>query len=357
MGRFTLPLIGGNGNWGAALNRNFNLIDTELSRMNGTINSLHSIIGGKTPYIKMDDEQYFVGFEEIQNEKEEYIVNIYYYSKSPINAAKEAPGENDKPTLYYNSTLKEWEKSRPVIGLGAYVLFYIYVSEESVEGGSTEESVEGGSTKRESLLPGEQSFERGDFAVIVEEFGSIYGNNYVSSIYKKFPALGEYYLPVENANKPYEFTLVPTNYVDWYKLAAVNNPRIIYDLPSIGLSTFNYFSFTKTTEGGATFTINGVTPPDGATGFNAEKQIGTIDLAFLDYNAQDYTLNINWYIGIAPIFISHYIEKTTTEDGKIKLTIIFDCSGIIPSETLKCEVSVSHRSDMVYPVAIIEGQI
>lgn len=351
MGRFNLPVIGSSGNWGAALNNNFNLIDMELSRMNGTINSLHSIIGGKTPYIKMEDEQYFVGFEEIKNDQDDYIVKVYYYSRSAasIEGRENGPKEEtegfdgDDAQLVYNYTKGRWE-TPPIIGLGAYVLFYKKL-------GTRLEGVE-------SLLPGEQNFERGDFAVVTEEFGSIYGNNYVSSVYKKFPALGEYYLPKENEGAPYDFILEPTNYVDWFLKAKVGEPKIIYPFPSIGLSSFNTFTFNQNS-----ISINGDAETSGNSSVDTVTKIASVTLDFAAYegsNIDDYTVVTNWRINSTPVFISNSIEKTSSSNSNnntnIQVIISFDYSGIADSETLTCDVSISHKKDMAYTKIVSSGE-
>lgn len=351
MGRFDLPVVGSKENWGATLNKNFNLIDIELSRMNGTINSLHSIIGGKTPYVKMEDDQYFVGFEETKNEQDDYIVNIYYYSRSvkSIEGRDKGPKgktedfEGDKESFVFNYTKRKWENP-PIIGLGAYVLFYKKL-------GTKLEGVE-------SLLPGEQNFERGDFAVVTEEFGSIYGNNYVSSVYKKFPALGEYYLPKENEGAPYDFILEPTNYVDWFLKAKVNEPKIIYPFPSIGLSSFNTFTFNQNS-----ISINGVAGTSGNSSVNAVTKIASVTLNFAAYEGagiDDYTVVTNWRINNTPVFVSNSIAKTSSlnsnNNTNIQVIISFDYSGIADSETLTCDVSISHKKDMAYTKIVSSGE-
>lgn len=346
MGRFNLPVIGSSGNWGAALNNNFNLIDIELSRMNGTINSLHSIIGGKTPYIKMDDDLYFVGFEETNNDQDDYIVKVYYYSRSPESIVGRENGpidEDDDAKFVYNYTKRKWE-SPPIIGLGAYVLFYEKLETE-LEG-------------VESLLPGEQDFERGDFAVVTEEFGSIYGDNYTSSVYKKFPALGEYYLPKENEGAPYDFILEPTNYVDWFLKAKVNEPKIIYPFPSIGLSSFNTFTFNQNS-----ISVNGDAGTPGNSSVNTVTKIASVTLDFAAYEGSDiddYTVVTNWRINNTPVFISNSIAKTSSlnsnNNTNIQVIISFDYSGIADDETLTCDVSISHKKDMAYTKIVSSGE-
>ena len=300
--QFQFPEIGSKGNWGTAINSNFRIVDRELRKIYSNINALQSLLGSNMPYVKLDDYKYFVSF--VDDDVSKTIV-IKYFNKT------HAAGDGEGTATYtYDYDSNVWTPSAPPAGTAAYVIQGL----------------------NSSGLPGGQTFERGDFAVVVEEFGSIYGNNFVSRIYKKYPTLGEYYIPQENQQAPYKLIFTKTNYVDWFQISE----PIKFLLPNIGLSTFNYFTYKN-----RTYTINGenTSVVDNTISF-------TFEMSDAESAGDNYTFTLNWFINDAPLFVSHYVTRSV-ENGALTMSIHWDPSGILENETVRCEVSVAHKNDMI----------
>ena len=89
--RMEMPIIGATGNWGSALNKNFQIIDGEISKIYSSINGLQQLVGANVPYIKVDEALYFVVIRYVSKTDNSLIENetlesgsyvLYYFPKT-----------------------------------------------------------------------------------------------------------------------------------------------------------------------------------------------------------------------------------------------------------------------------------
>jgi len=334
-----LPIIGQSGNWGRAVNQNFNIIGDEINKIYNNMNTLQYLIGANVPYIKVDEEQYFVIISCLSKEITENGVTLptgsyilRYYKKD--NSIRESVITTPSKT-YYLSAVPEssWRPAIPTF-VGAYVVGFDndYQSEINYEDLADKQE-----SPFDSIF---ENFVRGDLIVPVPEFGSIYGDNLTIN-FKKYPSSNEYYTPIMPRDEPYLLQFDKQNYVDWFRKKSL----LEYKLPTIGMGSFNTFLLSE------------------ATNDKSSKEGNQWTIIIGPISAVDNLSSpqINWFYQEPPSedtpgeeavnpFISAFVAFSWAKDidpntGEETFTITADISNISGGD-LRCEVYFLHNNNI-----------
>ena len=248
MSLFKYPDIGSTGNWGAILNNNFTIAEDEINKIYNNINSLNNLIGSQVPYINLDDTQYFVKICLIKDDGvtidgTEYKkgVVLRYYEKNKGNPSDDSV----KPKTVYvrEEGQEQWNPTIPLY-LAAYVFdTYIYITDNGIVTATALSELTDITQNSDYELDG-TVYQRGDILVRVQEFGGLYDINIFNTVFKKYPAMGEYYKPIVQDTPNWRLKFDKVNYVDWF---FQSEDDLEYSLPALGMGTTyitEYSNFT-----------------------------------------------------------------------------------------------------------------
>lgn len=334
--KLALPQIGNEGNWGAAINRNFNLINIEINNIYQRLQSFQSVLGAQIPYIRVDERKYFVTIQQIVGAEDELYRLIYW--KKPQSYIEEEELETSEDNIHTYKKQADgsliWSPSIDNY-LAAYVLKTCKVTKN--DDNTYTETDERADLSAADVF-GKIDYFRGDLMVRAQTFGSIHGD-YAVTTFKKYPPMGEYYEPIWTVGQPYKLIFQKQNYVDNF----FNKYEHNFTLPSIGMGTFNTYEF-ENKSGSFDLTINGVkdnnpvTITDGAI---------TFSFTVSKTSGQHLEPHIQWYIKevksnpYQPLFIAYEVSSDVNSNS-IEYNIKFDVSNTIPGETVKATIYFTH---------------
>ena len=331
---FQLPSVGSTANWGSIINDNFTFLSDEIKKLYSSFNTVQALVGANTPYIKIDENQYFVKLTRYRqdgaDENSPVYIRFEYYSKSSLKNNPDTPN-NSTSTYILNSNANEWvselgevDAQSPPFFLGAYIFDF----EDEIN--STSETINVTGT----------DFHKNDFMVHFHALGSLYGNNAVSaSVFKKYPPMGEYYKPILNTENPYKLEFERIDYVDWFR----NEDNLTYTLPSIGYGSFCTKKFSKSE--------------------NLVEDTVNFDGTLLS-SKEDLTVQVNYYLVTTedgtttkkPIIIYNtYSIALDSETKEVTITIKCDTSSLTDNEELQAEIYILNNNQVITPVSFVEA--
>ena len=356
------PAIGSNDNWGAVVNENFRIIDQELKKLHNNVNATQLLVGANVPYIDLNNERFFVeilipnsngiSFNTGSNNvilNQGDVVLKYYPKKVKRITSNKVPNE-----IYVRQQGKWMDSVVPPLYCAAYVLNVLIINSAGQIQASNSDTV----------LDGVQ-YHRGEILVRTQSFGSLYGNDYISVTFNKYPSMGDYYIPEIAPESPYNLTFEKTDYVTWFisnNADDTNGDDIpdtySYALPSIGLGNFNYFTIDRTGEASYTVSMNGNTLTTDSTK-NAYYEIddGFVNISFamsagnID-KIDDIAVSVNWTEVESddnlenPIMIDHFWRRYFYNS---KLNIFWriscDVKRIQIGTPIKCVFWFTHKNN------------
>ena len=124
------PPLGQTSNWGGTINRNFKILVDEIEKVNNQAEATKNLVGAGVPYIRQDNNQFFVKIvrvDENDNEVEDtetfYCYRLDYYNKDDFIGAKGVISNELDKISYYEKQISNHNLFSAIPNfLGAYVV-------------------------------------------------------------------------------------------------------------------------------------------------------------------------------------------------------------------------------------------